>query len=495
MIFSQRSRAAANATLNSFEALQLKFDAISRSQAIIEFALDGIIVTANENFCRALGYSLPEIVGQHHSLFVDPGEVRSEDYRAFWAKLNSGVFVASKFRRLAKGGREVWIQASYNPVLNREGRPVGVMKIASDITEAEQRNIKNEQARKAAETEQGQVVETLAVALQGLSAGDLTVAIDAEFSSGYAALKANFNSAVASLRQAFALIAESTAPLLTGASEIAEASNNLSRRTEQQAASLEETAAALDQVTATVKSSASGAREASNAASGAKGEAEKSGKIVSEAVVAMGAIEQSSRKITEIIGVIDEIAFQTNLLALNAGVEAARAGDAGRGFAVVAQEVRALAQRSAEAAKEIKALISSSREQVEKGVNYVGATGQALSGLVERAVQIDKLISDIARSSEEQSTGLALVNAAVNEMDQVTQQNAAMVEQATAAAAQMHARSNELGQAIAKFQIGAAPQRAASRPTVAAARSPSAARELQGRLRQVVNGGETWEEF
>jgi methyl-accepting chemotaxis protein len=491
MLFSTKIQSKVDTTSDSLGALELKFQAISRSQAVIEFALDGTIITANENFCRAMGYSLNEIAGQHHSMFVDPTDVRSEEYRAFWAKLNSGAFVASKFRRLAKGGREVWIQASYNPILNRDGRPIGVMKIASDITEEEQRNLRNEEARKASELEQNQVVETLAVALNRLSEGDLTVAIEADFKGGYAAIKANFNSAVASLRQAFTLIAESTAPLLTGASEIADASANLSRRTEQQAASLEETAAALDQVTATVKSSAAGAREASIAASGAKRDAEKSGEVVNEAVVAMGAIEQSSRKITEIIGVIDEIAFQTNLLALNAGVEAARAGDAGRGFAVVAQEVRALAQRSAEAAKEIKSLISSSREQVEKGVNFVGATGRALTGLVDQAVQIDKLISDIARSSEEQSTGLAQVNAAVNEMDQVTQQNAAMVEEATAAAAQMHARSNELGAAIAKFQIGGQSERAAPR---APARGAAPARELQGRLRSVVNG-ETWEEF
>jgi len=496
MLFSKKARSGGAAPADKFEALDLKFQAISRSQAIIEFALDGTIIAANENFCRAMGYNLEEIVGQHHSMFVDASEVRSEDYREFWRKLNGGTFIASKFRRLGKGGREVWIQASYNPIMDRQGRAIGVMKIAADITEDEQRNQANEKARLASEQEQREVVETLAAALDRLSEGDLTVSIDASFQGGYAAIKANFNSAVASLHQAFVLIADTTAPLLTGANEIAEASNNLSRRTEQQAASLEETAAALDEVTATVKSSASGAREASSAASGAKQEAEKSGEIVSEAVVAMGAIEQSSRKITEIIGVIDEIAFQTNLLALNAGVEAARAGEAGRGFAVVAQEVRALAQRSAEAAKEIKSLISSSREQVEKGVNFVGATGRALTGLVDRAVQIDKLISDIARSSEEQSMGLGQVNAAVNEMDKVTQQNAAMVEETTAAAAQMHTHANDLGHAIAKFQVGGRPQRAQPSPAARhAAPAASPARQMQGRLRQVVIGGEDWEEL
>lgn len=452
LFFSKPAKSRQDADLADYKA---RFEAVSRSQAVIEFSLDGTILGANDNFCQALGYALSEIVGRHHSMFVDQTEAGGEAYREFWRKLNAGEFVAGKFRRIGKGGREVWIQASYNPVIDAAGRPAKVVKIATDITASEQRTIANEAARRASEEEQAMVVKEIGEALTRLSQGDLSAGIQAEFGGAYKAIRDNFNHAVLSLRDALAAVAETVVTIRAGADEIAQAANNLSTRTEQQAASLEETAAALDQVTATVKSSARGAHDASIVAGGAKTEAQRSGEVVGEAVVAMGAIEQSSRKITEIIGVIDEIAFQTNLLALNAGVEAARAGDAGRGFAVVAQEVRALAQRSAEAAREIKTLISSSRGQVEKGVASVGATGGALTGLVERAVQIDKLISDIARSSEEQSTGLGQVNSAMIEMDRVTQQNAAMVEQTTAAVGHLQSRAGELNQAIAKFTLEA----------------------------------------
>ena len=433
---------------------ELRFSALLRSQAFIEFSLDGAILDANENFCQAMGYGLQEIVGRHHSMFVDPAEAAGQDYRDFWRKLNAGEFVAAKFRRVANGGREVWIQASYNPVLDGHGRPIRVMKIATDITDAEQAAARNEAARQAAEREQAEVVAALGAVLKQLSNGDLAARVGAEFKGANATIKADFNAAMQSLETTFAQITRAAEPMRLGAEEIARAANDLSRRTEQQASALEETAAALDEITTTVNNSTQGARQASAVATESKREAERSGQVVHEAVEAMTAIEQSSRKITDIIGVIDEIAFQTNLLALNAGVEAARAGDAGKGFAVVAQEVRGLAQRSSEAAKEIRQLISSSREQVEHGVSLVGATGEALNGLVSRAAEIDQLISDIARSAEEQSTSLAQVNSAVNEMDKVTQQNAAMVEQTSAAAATLQERSFDLGSAVAKFHLG-----------------------------------------
>jgi len=303
-----------------------------------------------------------------------------------------------------------------------------------------------------------------------------------------------------------AVVVDNVAAIRSGSSEISQASDDLSRRTEQQAASLEETAAALDEITATVNKTADGARQASSVVQSARGDAEKSGHVVRDAVAAMNAIEQSSTQIGNIIGVIDEIAFQTNLLALNAGVEAARAGDAGRGFAVVASEVRALAQRSAEAAKEIKTLISASGQQVGAGVNLVGQTGEALQRIVSRVAEIDGLVSEISASAQEQATGLQQVNTAVNQMDQVTQQNAAMVEQSTAASHSLAQEADVLAASVSRFRTGqaAAPVLTAPKPTSAPIRAPqpvaqtvAAIRSAGGAARRpalaVVSDG--WEEF
>jgi methyl-accepting chemotaxis protein len=263
-------------------------------------------------------------------------------------------------------------------------------------------------------------------------------------------------------------VGENAEAISAGSKQISSAAGDLSKRTEQQAASIEETAAALEEITTTVADSSRRADHAGKLVADTRGNAEQSGEIVRKAIAAMGQIEGSSKEISNIIGVIDDIAFQTNLLALNAGVEAARAGEAGKGFAVVAQEVRELAQRSAKAAKEIKALINTSGEQVKTGVQLVGQTGQALEQIVRQVHEIDINVSAIVEAAKEQATGLKEINTAVNVMDQGTQQNAAMVEESTAASHNLAREAAALFSLIGQFQVGTAT--AQSLPAVVHAR-------------------------
>jgi len=357
--------------------------------------------------------------------------------------------------------------------------------------------------------QQSFVVGQLAEGLSKLADGDLMHRLATPFAGDYEALRSDFNGAMDRLQQAMTVIAANTQAMRGGGMEISQASDDLSRRTEQQAASLEETSAALAQITVTVRKTADGAQQANGVVATAKVDAERSGDVVKKAIEAMGAIEKSSGEISQIIGVIDEIAFQTNLLALNAGVEAARAGDAGRGFAVVASEVRALAQRSAEAAKEIKALISASSQQVGEGVSLVGQTGQALERIVRQVSQINGVVTEISASAQEQAIGLDQVNSAVNQMDQVTQQNAAMVEQTTAAAHELAREAEALTQSVAQFKIGldaqfrgAAPVRRPSAAIASAAQRPATAAVMKTAGRggaaprpTTAEAAEGWEEF
>ena len=310
----------------------------------------------------------------------------------------------------------------------------------------------NEERQAAVARSQSRVVETIGSALERLAQGDLTVDVP-DLGRDYEKLRRDFNGAVEALKSTIAAIAESTAVVNGSAGEISRAANDLSQRTEQQAASLEETAAALDEITAAVQNSTSRAEEAKRMVSEARAGAAKSSEVVRNAIDAMGRIEHSSSKIGEIIGVIDDIAFQTNLLALNAGVEAARAGEAGKGFAVVAQEVRELAQRSANAAKEIKTLITASTTEVSAGVNLVEETGASLTDIERRVNDINERIVAIATAAQEQAVGLREINTAVNQMDQMTQQNAAMVEETSAASQTLAQESGQLASRIAHFQL------------------------------------------
>jgi methyl-accepting chemotaxis protein len=321
------------------------------------------------------------------------------------------------------------------------------------------------------------IVSSIGTGLDHMAKGDLTHRVTASLTGPFEKLKNDFNLAMDRLQDTMKNVLGSTNQIATGAGEISQAADDLSRRTEQQAASLEETAAALEEITSTVKKTASNTREASTSVGSAKAAAQEGGRVVETAIKAMDAIAQSSKQITDIIGVIDEIAFQTNLLALNAGVEAARAGDAGRGFAVVASEVRALAQRSSEAAKEIKALIHASGEHVGSGVKLVGESGEALKQIVAQVEQINSLVVEMAQAAEQQSTGIEQVNAAVGQMDQVTQQNAAMVEESTAASRNLASETQVLSNLVSFFSVGsvelAARRAPAAKPAAAAAKPVS----------------------
>ncbi|GEO85776.1 methyl-accepting chemotaxis protein [Ciceribacter naphthalenivorans] len=461
-----------------------KLAAVSRAQALIEFTPTGDILTANDNFLNTLGYSLGEIQGKHHAMLCEPSYTQSPDYQRFWQKLAGGEFVAEEFKRLGKGGKVVWIQASYNPIFDMNGKVFKVVKFATDITD------------------RVRSVDDVAAGLTALAEGDLTTRIVQPLIPSLDRLRLDFNNSLDKLQAAMRTVGENTNAIAAGSKEIQSASDDLAKRTEQQAAAVEETAAALEQVTQTVSDSSKRAEEAGSLVARTKSGAEKSGEVVKSAINAMSRIESSSREISNIIGVIDDIAFQTNLLALNAGVEAARAGDAGKGFAVVAQEVRELAQRSANAAKEIKALITTSSEQVRNGVSLVGETGKALTQIVTEVQDINQNVIAIVEASREQATGLQEINKAVNAMDQNTQQNAAMVEETTAASHSLARESETLRNLLSQFRFGQHSSTTVSvaRPDARPVASP--ARKLMAKVARAATGGaataqaqESWEEF
>lgn len=417
--------------------------AIGKSQAVIEFSMDGRILSANENFLEATGYGLDEVRGQHHSLFVEPGHRSSDEYRRFWEKLGRGEYDAGQYRRLGKGGREVWIQASYNPILDLNGKPFKVVKYATNITAQVHEN-------QAMQRAVAQTREVVAAAKQG----DLTRRVaTADKQGSIAELCEGVNSLVEAMAAIIGQIKFAADTIAVGATEIAQGNSDLSQRTEQQAASLEETAVSMKGLAETVQRTATNARQASQLAGGAADVAARGGSVVHEVVETMAVINASSRRIVDIIGVIDGIAFQTNILALNAAVEAARAGEHGRGFAVVATEIRELSQRSASAAKEIKHLIDESVANVGAGTAQVESAGRTMDEIVTNVRRVSDLMTEISTASQQQSDDIQQMNHAVDLIDQGTQQNAALVEEASAAARSMEEQSAQLLQTVAGFRV------------------------------------------
>ena len=534
--------------------------AIRRAQGVIEFQLDGTILDANDNFLQAVGYTLEEIRGQHHGIFVEPDYRKSEEYRQFWEKLRRGEYDAKRYKRIGKGGREVWIQASYNPIFDKRGKPYKVVKYATDVTEqvrAAEANTRirsaldmasasvmladhdlniiyiNEAARKlfrdaeadfrrdipslradtivgsnidifhrnpahqrqllsglrstytsdmrigeramriaaspvfgsdggrigtvvewVDRTQEVRAEEEVGAIVRNALQGDLRERVPLSGKSGFfATLAGGLNELLENNAAMVRQIKQAAAAVHHGADEISQGNANLSQRTEEQSSSLEETASSMEEMTSTVRQNAENAGQANQLASAARDQAEKGGVVVGRAVRSMMDINEASKKIADIIGVIDEIAFQTNLLALNAAVEAARAGEQGRGFAVVATEVRSLAGRSATAAKEIKGLIQDSVRKVEDGSVLVTQSGQTLEQIVNAVKKVSDIVAEIAAASREQSSGIEQVNKAVMQMDEMTQQNAALVEEATAASQAMAEQAARLSEMMARYQV------------------------------------------
>ena len=459
---------AAKLKAAEFEA---KLHALSLVQAVIEFTPAGEIITANDNLLGLLGYRLDEVVGQHHRMFLSPEQRTAPEYAVFWDRLRSGEHVSTSFQRITRDGRPVWINASYNPVFDLENRVTKIVKFASDITD----------------------LTKIGAGLARLAGKKLDAPIIEPFSPAFETLRTDFNKARESLHGTLHEVSDGTRTMRSSISEVAIAAHDLARRTEQQAASLEETAAALDEITATVQRAASTAVHTRQIAAAADHEAKQGASVVQATVEAMSHIETSARQIGTIIGVIDEIAFQTNLLALNAGVEAARAGEAGRGFAVVASEVRALAQRSAGAAKEIKGLISQSTAHVAQGVDLVAKTGRSLDAILGRVAEINGVVAAIATESDEQARALHSVNTAIGDMDKLTQQNAAMVEETSAASQSLASLTERVADLVAQFDLGTTPSQGRER-------NPASPVARQAAARRVVNGPaaperDAWEEF
>lgn len=420
-----------------------QLDAISKAQAVISFNLEGVIYEANDNFLNALGYTSDEVRGKHHSMFVDKEYVQSEEYREFWRKLNSGEHFVGRFPRIRKDGKVIWIQANYSPIRDALGNIYKVVKYATDIT-----------AQVEAEQQLQQAVEQVNSAIEAATANDLTKRVSLDGKSGsLLSLCQGVNGLLVTMTDVITQIKSASDAVYLGAREISNGNTDLSRRTEQQAANLEETASSMEQLTSTVRQNSDNAQQGSTLAANAVSVASDGGELIEQVVVTMASINESSQKISDIIGMIDGIAFQTNILALNAAVEAARAGEQGRGFAVVASEVRTLAQRSANAAKDIKGLISESASKISVGNDLVGKSGATMQEIVAAIQKVSSIMNDISTASSEQSNGLDEIGKAVSQMDEMTQQNAALVEEAAAASESLLTQADQLANNMNQFVI------------------------------------------
>lgn len=438
-----------------------KIEAVGKSQAVIEFNMDGTVITANANFLTTLGYTLDEIKGKHHSMFATPEFAASPEYKSFWAKLNRGEFESSEYLRVGKGGKEVWIQASYNPIMDMDGNPVKVVKFATDIT-----------AQKSAEAAYRQEVTKV---IEACEIGDLTVRGDLTVLNDlYGPVMEGTNKIVDSFAEAIQGVQGPTEQVASASSEITEGAQKLAEGSSTQASSIEEISASLQEMQAMTGQNADNAGQANRLAGESMASADKGSNAMVKMEEAIDKIKASSDETAKIVKTIDEIAFQTNLLALNAAVEAARAGDAGKGFAVVAEEVRSLAKRSAEAAKTTAELIDGAVQNAEGGVTITQDVRTILTDIVDGSRKVNDLIAEIASASKEQAEGIKQITEGVTSMDKVTQETSANSEESAAAATQLNEQAQTLNEMIGQYNLGQS-KTGASATAVASAPAPAAA--------------------
>ncbi|WP_052501395.1 methyl-accepting chemotaxis protein [Thiomicrospira microaerophila] len=429
---------------------QAKTNALDRSMAVIEFKPDGTILTANKNFCDAVGYSLREIQGKHHRIFVRKDYAAGQEYQDFWAKLSQGKVFSGQFDRIRKNGDTIWIEASYNPIFGADGEVVKVVKYASDITA---------RVREAKLLEV--VVMDTSKVLNNVASGRLSrkptnpwdISPDSPNKPHLETLYSALNEMSSKLMDVVSRVSDAAEVVSSASSEVAQGASELSQRVQEQAASLEETSSAMEQMNTAVQNNTQNAQDASALARAVVEKADKGTQVMEQTIKAMAEIQASSYKISDIVSLIDGIAFQTNLLALNAAVEAARAGEHGRGFAVVAGEVRALAQKSAEAAKDIKKLISESVSRIDQGTKLASDSGAVLGEINEAVQTVTGMIEHIAQASKEQAQGVGQVHRAISSIDQITQQNAALVEETSSASEAMSQQAVNLTEEMRFFKV------------------------------------------
>jgi methyl-accepting chemotaxis protein len=436
--------------------LVAQMEAIGRTNLVIQFEPDATVITANENFLKAAGYTLDEIRGKHHRMFCDEHLAQSDEYREFWAKLQRGEFVAGDFERQAKGGRTVWLRAAYNPICDASGKVVKVVKFATDVTStivARNETIRIEAEQRAAAEELRQRVAQLTTVVEAIANGDLTQTVMQDGTDDLGRLANSVRRMSSDLRELIGQVIDSASQQNEGAQAIAESSQNLSESAQTQAAAAEQMSASVESLLESIRVISETTAEARRQADSTASVARSGGTSVNEAVASMKLIEKSSEQINDIIQVMSEIASQTNLLALNAAIEAARAGEHGLGFAVVADEVRKLAERSSLAAKEITQLIKESTRRVAEGVDLSAKVGQSLHAIVHAVEQSATGIGRIAESTELQAESAKEVQLAIRSVGRTTESNAAGAEEMAASAEELGAQASTLRDLISRFKV------------------------------------------